>query len=452
MRLRSLPLRHRGGVTPLTVLNLSLLIGVVALVVDAGTLLEARRHVQAAADAAALAGAADLYSNYPTNQGADLSGTAKASALATASANGFTNDGVHSTVTVNTSSGTYQGGPNTGKSIPAGYIEVSIQYNASHLFSGVLGSSTTPVCARAVARGMTSLVNNNALFVLNLSTNINGALSLSGLASLNVNGGIQINSTSSQALQLSGLVSVTTTLLTVTPAVSGLLNGLLSFLFGSGGTALAVSTSAAVADPIRNLPAPDPVALGLSTQGTNVTVSGTTTNLYPGVYNGGITVKRGGTAILHANSDGTPGIYYLNGTGLQVSGSGSVTTATGETAGVMIYNNWSAAGDTINLSGSGSVSLIPPASGTYRGVSIFQKRGTLSSSAPTLTASGQSNLNVRGTIYAPYAGVTFTGSAGNNVLGGQIIADTLSLSGSASMKIDPGTWSTANQRALGLVE
>src|SRR6185437_12389178 len=88
----ALPYR-RGTVTPLTILNLSLLVGVVALAVDGGTLMEARRHAQAAADAAALAAATDLYSNYLTNQGLDPKGTALTSALANASANGFVNDG-----------------------------------------------------------------------------------------------------------------------------------------------------------------------------------------------------------------------------------------------------------------------------------------------------------------------------------------------------------------------
>jgi hypothetical protein len=425
----------------------------VALVVDAGTLMESRRHVQAAADAAALAGAADLYSNYNTNQGIDSSGTAQKSALAIASANGFTNDSIQSTVTVNTSPTKYQGGPNVGQPIPAGYIEVLIQYNATHLFSGVFGSGTTLVPARAVARGRTTLASNNALYVLNLSSRISGALALSSTASLQVNGNIQINSSSLLALSLSGTATATATQFTVNPSVVSLALTDTAFLLGPGGTSAVIHSGAPVPDPLRGLPAPDPVQLGLSTQGTNLTVTGSTQNLYPGVYNGGITVKRGGTAILHANSDGTPGIYYLTGsTGLQVSGSGSITTASGETAGIMIYNNWSAGTATINLSGSGSVSIIPPASGPYRGLSIFQKRGTLSTAAPTMTASGQGNLSVAGTIYAAYAGVSLTASSGTNVFGGQIIADTLSLTGAATLKIDPGTQPIANQRIFGLVE
>ena len=144
----SLPLRfRRAGVTPLAALSLAMLVGVVAVVVDGGSLLEERRHVQSAADAAALAGAADLFANYPANKGADPSGTAAASALAIASANGFSNDGVQSVVTVNVSPKNYQQGPNAGQAIPAGYVEVIIQYNAGRTFSGIFGSGTVPVCA-----------------------------------------------------------------------------------------------------------------------------------------------------------------------------------------------------------------------------------------------------------------------------------------------------------------
>src|SRR6185437_10775075 len=88
--------RRRGSVTPLTVLSLALLLGVIAVAVDGGSLMEERRHVQATADAGALAAAA---------------------------ANGFSNDGVQSVVTVSVSPQNYQDGPNAGKALPAGYVE-----------------------------------------------------------------------------------------------------------------------------------------------------------------------------------------------------------------------------------------------------------------------------------------------------------------------------------------
>jgi hypothetical protein len=105
---------------------------------------------------------------------------------------------------------------------------------------------------------------------------------------------------------------------------------------------------------------------------------------YPGVYNDGIRVSSG-VAILHANSNGTPGIYYLNGQkGVQISGTSTVTTAFGETAGILIYNNWSNGSDAISVSGKGIINIIPPASGPYRGISIFSEaRRALQSSPPS---------------------------------------------------------------------
>ena len=86
---------RRGMVTTQVVLvSLSFfIIPWLALVADGGLLLVERRHAQATADAVALAAASDLYAYWNTNHGTDPSGTALASALGVASANGYTNDG-----------------------------------------------------------------------------------------------------------------------------------------------------------------------------------------------------------------------------------------------------------------------------------------------------------------------------------------------------------------------
>ncbi|MGH7224687.1 MAG: hypothetical protein ACRELF_15805, partial [Gemmataceae bacterium] len=193
---------------------------------------------------------------------------------------------------------------------------------------------------------------------------------------------------------------------------------------------------------------------GLSTQGTNLRILSGTVDLYPGVYSGGIRIRGGAIVTLHANSDGTPGIYYLQGlNGLQVSGSASLKTAPNETAGVLIYNDWSNTTAAISLGGSGTINLTPPASGPYRGLNIFQNRGTSSSRGPKVSLSGTGSIQVPGTIYAAYANVSLAGYVSTNVLGGQIIADTVSIVGTAGVTIDPGTQpTTANQRILGLVE
>jgi uncharacterized membrane protein len=92
---------RRGNVTALVALCLVPILGVTAIAVDGGMLLSDRRAAQRAADSAALAAAVEMFTNQNANAGTDPGGTAKQSALTTAAANGFKNDGVNCIVTVN---------------------------------------------------------------------------------------------------------------------------------------------------------------------------------------------------------------------------------------------------------------------------------------------------------------------------------------------------------------
>src|SRR5262245_62449857 len=93
--------RRPGTVAVLVAVSMIALLSMVALSLDGGTLLAERRHSQATSDSAALSAACDLYDKYWTNSGADPDGIAKTSALKTAFANGYKNDGTLSKVTVN---------------------------------------------------------------------------------------------------------------------------------------------------------------------------------------------------------------------------------------------------------------------------------------------------------------------------------------------------------------
>ena len=119
--------KRRGAITALVAVSLIAILGVVAIAVEGGQLLDKKRSVQAAADAAAYAVAVDLFTNYGANNGLDPLGKAKASALAYAAANGYTNDGVTSVVTVNIP-------PTSGiAKDKAGNAEVIIQLNRRRL-------------------------------------------------------------------------------------------------------------------------------------------------------------------------------------------------------------------------------------------------------------------------------------------------------------------------------
>jgi hypothetical protein len=127
-----------------------------------------------------------------------------------------------------------------------------------------------------------------------------------------------------------------------------------------------------------------------------------------------------------------PGIYYLQGGGLTVSGSAFVAGK-----GVMIYITGMANGaTTVNISGSANVTLSPPTSGTYQGIVLFQDR-TLSG---TIAISGHGSFNSTGTVYAPRAKVVLSGSdtadnPSHTSLGSQWIVADLTLSGNASFSV-----------------
>jgi hypothetical protein len=300
-----------------------------------------------------------------------------------------------------------------------------------------------------VARGCWTPIPQG-LILLNLTAS--GVLNLSSTSSVSVvNASAQINSSSSLALSLSGTSTVTASQYYLNKNAS-LSASVLSLLQGTGGTSASISYTDPTADPLRYLKPPNPVQLGLTTQGTNLQVGSGTVDLYPGVYSGGITVSGGATVILHANANGTPGIYDIQGGGITVSGPSSIKTAAGETAGVMLYNNWQSTSDKITLSGSGSLSLIPPATGPYTGLTIFQKRGTPTSPAPQVNLSGSGSLKVTGTLYAAYANITMSGQSSSDVAGGQVIADSLTLTGSAQVNIDRQTDPVARLRSIYLIE
>ena len=86
-----------------------------------------------------------------------------------------------------------------------------------------------------------------------------------------------------------------------------------------------------------------------------------------------------------------PGIYYINGGGINMSGPSSISGS-----GVIIYNT---GGGAINLSGTGNISLNPMTTGTYAGITIFQDRSNTASA----TLSGGSNISNTGTFYFPSA-------------------------------------------------
>lgn len=408
-RTRSSP--RRGAVMVWLVVCLGVIIAIVALGTDGGRLMEERRRVQTAADIAALAAAADLYQNYTTNTGLDPSGTAVQAAVQAAALNGYANDGTTSTVTVNIppQQGLFQG--------KAEYVEVVIQSHQQAGFSSVFGNGDLAVSGRAVACGRPQaiglvLLRGSGAGALNGSDNATVALP---------NSSIDVNSSDPAAVTTGGNATISASAVNVVGGAAG------ATILGPVNSGLDP-----VADPLRTFPVPDPNAATVQSR-SSVSVSNGVIVLQPGIYQGGISISGNGSVQM------APGIYIIQGGGLQVSDNGTLTGT-----GVLIYNGGGTDADhdsvvaagPISLSGNATVRLTAPSDGTYRGISIFQDR----SSKQTVSLSGNGSIQMTGVVYAAAAAVQLAGnsSSGANTLGGAFVSNTLQVSGNGNFLIDLG--------------
>jgi hypothetical protein len=279
-----------------------------------------------------------------------------------------------------------------------------------------------------VAGSVTSPASGNTLMLLHPTAD--KALELTGNATVDLNnkGGVYINSSSSQAASATGnakLIAPTTSI-TGNYTTSG--NAALQ-------TTITTGVSAA-ADPLSSITQPSTSGMTVQSNST-MTINGTQT-LQPGVYNGGITLSG------NANVTLQPGVYYVNNGNFKVSGNSSVSGS-----GVTIFTN-----QKVDFSGNGAVTLSPPSSGAYAGISIFQDRGATSGgpSDPDIKLSGNSNFNVTGTIYAANGAVQVTGNGGVSTTGSQIIAKTLKVTGNGTVKLDWDANVVARKTTIALVE
>jgi hypothetical protein len=135
-----------------------------------------------------------------------------------------------------------------------------------------------------------------------------------------------------------------------------------------------------------------------------------------------------------------PGIYYIDGGGITTNGTASITGT-----GVMIYNGGSTVGS-INMTGTSSISLTPPSSGTYAGISIFQDR----TSTASLSLTGTGGTYVTGGIYAPAAPLSLVGTSSSNVTGSFLIGDSATLTGTSAINV--GTNAGGGVRDTRIVE
>jgi Putative Flp pilus-assembly TadE/G-like len=415
---------RRGAVTPWMALCLAVILGIVAFGMDGGRMYHERRRVQATADAAALAAAALLYENHRDWLGKDPYDKAAGAARSVAAANGYNNDGVSNSVAVHVPP---KSGEFTGQD---DFVEVIVESKLAGGFARVFARDELKVRARAVARGrparlgVIALANSGASAVLNKAK---GTFTV-------LNAPIIVNSSDASALRNESLL----------PMIARNIDVVGNYVNASGGLIIAnVATGAEpTADPLQFLPAPDPSAYVLRSA-AKLKISSALplpTILNPGTYRGGIDIS--GQSLVTF----MPGVYVIDGGGLTVGG---LATLAG--LDVTIFNTGSVANPAgpISLTSLGKLALTPPLGGTYQGISIFQDRGV---NVP-LSLSGNGLGAVVGVIYAPNAPVSLTGNAiaGVDILGGAVIADTISVGGLGSVTVNLG-WNYPRVPDINLVE
>src|SRR5437879_1091779 len=152
--------RRRGVITPMVAICLVAVLAIVALSVDGGVLLDARRQAKSAADAAARGAAIEMLDMKLGNNTSANPSSIRASAFQIAAANGYTNDNTNSVVTVNIP-------PTSGQYIGMdGYIEVIIESKQQRAFSRLMGSGAVSVYGRSVGAG-TFVPSKGSVLVLN---------------------------------------------------------------------------------------------------------------------------------------------------------------------------------------------------------------------------------------------------------------------------------------------
>src|SRR5439155_25937162 len=256
------------------------------------------------------------------------------------------NDGTTSFVTVNAppTAGAFAGKPS--------FVEVIVEYRVKRTFSAFFTGEDLPVQARSVAVGRPAKIG-----LLMLRPNGAGAFVNKALALTVVGESVMVNSTDASAYNQAGLGVVIATGFNIT---GGYVNPGGAIILGRIRTGVRPTPG-----PLAKLAAPARGNYTLQKAAPYVINSLLPTTIQPGIYQGGINIK--GLSIVTMN----PGVYYLDGGGLQVTG-----TATVIGTGVTIYNTSDTmAPGPITINSLGKIALTAPASGTYQGIAIFQDRG-----------------------------------------------------------------------------
>jgi Flp pilus assembly protein TadG len=215
--------------------------------------------------------------------------------------------------------------------------------------------------------------------------------------------GVQVNSSSDQALRVSGASGV--------PRLEARGISVHGGALVPDGTCYPLPKEGAdvVSDPLAGLPYPDKTSM--PNRG-RIQKAG---NYQPGWYPAGLDFDSGVAQL-------APGIYVFGAPGIQLHG-----TALLQGERVMLFVDM---GGRLTLSGTGpGIDLTAPPGETYEGVAIFQHRGN----SATSIVGPDALVNVGGTVYLAGARLEMDGVSDRTI--GRIVAESLVLKGSSTYTV-----------------
>jgi len=381
---------ERGQTSILIAMCIACLCGMAGFAVDVGTMFHAKRMLQTAADAAAIAAAADMNYN-----------TVDATAKATTALNGVVHGVNGTTVTVNNPPSS---GPHAGVST---YVEVVISQSEPTFFMKIFHLSSMTVKARAVSGvGPTT----GCIYTLDPS---GIDIGLSGTGDLYMpDCGIVVDSASSNAITLSNNATMTAQSIGIVGGYSG---------NAANFTPLPVTGIAPSPDPLafETPPSFNPASClsNPKVNSSSPTTLGPTTEGGTVCYNG-LTINGSGTVTL------TPGVYIINGT---FSSSG-----TAPISGSCITFYLAPPNGSVSLTGSGALNVSAPdmtcLNHTYNGLLFYEDP----SDTNTLKVAGSDGSNIAGIFYAPNATLNLSGSSSANFYA-DLVVHALSITGNNNL-------------------
>src|SRR6185436_18575101 len=436
--------RQGGQILPLFALAMIAILSIGALVLDGASMLVTRRHLQNAGDAAALAGANTLQAL----NSAHVCSTVSSSPPGTPRSDIVT--AVTTSLTANWPALTSS---NYSITCPNGWdnqaVQVDLHIAAAGFLARTIGYGAPDVYTTSIAVNGQIAGSNYSVVLLDpyKSSFPNGrngcpAMLISGGPTVTFDGSVIIDSACTAAN--GGALGTNGSSATVTMGTGKTINMVGTYNLGPLTiTPAPVTGATSVADPLITLDAIGASSGFTTRNGTaaspsKLVLNNTTQVLQPGVYYGGIQLKNSSIALLR------PGIYILDGGGLDIGAQASfcsisTTTATtcagfatgdcpDTTCGVLIVNRGTS-------SGSGAINQVTVGAGStlklkayderavtggdfqYRNMLLWQESTPAASSTyaqPVVALNGGGTVDISGTVYAPQAAVTMGGGSGGS--------------------------------------